>query len=210
MVMQDAYKQYMHKVFDREFIDYPGELLDSSYDFFATIEEILLSDICITHVGYVAPLDSGLFQWLLLHPAAEAVFYYRLSRAIYLSDNNHTLLPFLSALMRRRTGIEVYYSTNIGPGFSIVHGSGIVIGPRYNIGENFLVYQGVTIGQSVTNNPNQTVTIGDNVIVYTGAKILGDITIGDNVHVGANAVVLDDLKSNAVYAGVPARLVREL
>jgi serine O-acetyltransferase len=210
MVMQDAYKQYMHKVFDREFIDYPGELLDASYDYFMAIEEILLSDLCVTHVGYVAPFDAGLFQWLLLNPAAEAVFYYRLSRVIFLTDDNHPLLPFLSALMRRRTGIEVYYSTNIGPGFSIVHGSGIVIGPRYNIGKNFLVYQGVTIGQSKTKNPDQTVTIGDDVIVYTGAKILGDITIGDNVHIGANAVVVDDLQSNALYAGVPARLVRDL
>jgi serine O-acetyltransferase len=208
--MQDAYKQYMHKVFGQEFIDYPGELLDASYDLFVTIEEVLLADLTITHVRYVAPLDAGLFQWLLLNPAAEAVFYYRLSRAVYLSDEHHPLLPYLSALMRRRTGMEIYYSTNIGSGFSVVHGMGTVIGPRFSIGDNFQVYQGVTIGQSHTSNPNQTITIGDDVIVYTGAKILGDITIGDNVHVGANAVVLGDLESNAVYAGAPARLVREL
>ncbi len=208
--MHDAYREYMHKIFTQEFIDYPGELLDASYDFFVSIKEILLSDLSLTHVRYVAPLDAGLFQWLLLNPAAEAVFYYRLSRAVYLSDERHPLLPYLSALMRRRTGVEIYYSTSIGPGFSVVHGMGTVIGPRFRIGANFQVYQGVTIGQSHTNNPDQTITIGDGVIVYTGAKILGDITIGDNVHVGANAVVLDDLKSNAVYAGAPARLVREL
>jgi serine O-acetyltransferase len=200
----------MHKIFTQEFIDYPGELLDASYDHFASIEERLLSDLCLTHVGYTAPLDPGLFQWLLLNPAAEAGFYYRLSRAAYLSDNDHPLLPYLSAVMRRRTGVEIYYSTNIGPGFSIVHGSGTVIGPRYDIGENFLVYQGVTIGQSNQEGTEQKIRIGSNVILYAGAKILGELTIGDNVHVGANAVVVDDLESNAVYAGVPARLVREL
>ncbi len=208
--MLDAYKQYMHRVFDQEFIDYPGELLDAAYDFFATIEDVLISDIRAKHVDYAAPLDSGLFRLLQLDSTIEAIFYYRLSRAHYLRDENHPLLPFLSALMRRRTGMEIYYSTSIGAGLSIIHGTGIVIGPRYDIGDNFLVYQGVTIGQSIQDGSKQKVRIGNNVIVYAGAKILGDIQIGDNVQVGANAVVVNDLRPNAVYAGVPARLIREL
>ena len=208
--MLDAYKQYMHKVFGQEFIDYPVELLDPSYDCFVTVEEVLISDIRAKYSDYGDHLDSGLFKLLLLDPTIEAVFYYRLSRAYYLSDENHSLLPFLSALMRRRTGMELYYSTDIDAGFSIQHGTGIVIGPRYKIGRNFCIHQGVTIGQSQTNSPKQEVIIGDNVIIYAGAKILGDVQIGSNVHVGANAVVVNDLKSDAVYAGVPARLIREL
>ncbi|MCP4275854.1 MAG: serine acetyltransferase [Gammaproteobacteria bacterium] len=208
--MRDAYNRYMHKVFDHEFIDYPGELLGSSYALFALIEDVLILDIRAKYKDFDNCLDSGLFQLLLLDPTIEAIFYYRLSRAHYLSDENHPLLPFLSALMRRRTGMELYYSTSIGVGLSIIHGTGIVIGPRYDIGDNFLIYQGVTIGQSIQDGSKQKVRIGNNVIVYAGAKILGDVQIGDNVQVGANAVVVNDLKSNAVYAGVPARLIREL
>ncbi len=208
--MLDAYKQYMHRVFDQEFIDYPGELLDAAYDFFATIEDVLISDIRAKYVDCAAPLDSGLFRLLQLDSTIEAIFYYRLSRAHYLKDENHPLLPFLSALMRRRTGMEIYYSTSIGAGLKIMHGVGVVVGPRYKIGSNFTVYQGVTIGQSRQNCPGQHVSVGDDVVLFAGAKVLGDVQIGDNVQVGANAVVVNALKPNAVYAGVPARLIREL
>ncbi len=208
--MLDAYKQYMHKVFNQEFIDCPEELFGAAYDFIATIEDVLITDIRVKYPNYAAPLDSGLFQLLQMDPTIEAIFYYRLSRAHYLSNENHPLLPFLSMLMRRRTCMELYYSTEINSGLSIQHGFGIVIGPRYRIGKNFCIHQGVTIGQSRLNSPGQEVIIGDNVVLFAGAKILGDVQIGDNVQVGANAVVVNDLKSNAVYAGVPARLIREL
>lgn len=208
--MRDAYNQYMHKVFNHEFIDYPEELLGSSYTLFASNEEVLTLDIRAKYKNYGGFHVNDLFQLLLQDPAVEANFYYRLCRAHYLRDENHPLLPFLSALMRRRTGTELYYSTEIGEGFCIMHGSGIVIGPRCRIGNNFTIYQGVTIGQSQPYSPGQSSIIGDNVALYAGAKIIGNIQIGDNVKVGANAVVVDDLQSNAVYAGVPARLVREL
>jgi len=208
--MLDVYKQYMHKVFNQEFIDYPKGLLDHSYDLLASIESVLVSDISIKYADYTGPLDRGFFQLLLLDPTIEAVFYYRVSRELYLSDKLHPLLPYLSALMRRRTAMEIYYSTSIGAGLSIMHGVGVIVGPRYNIGDNFTVYQGVTIGHSRQHCPRQKVSIGDDVILFAGAKVLGDVQIGSNVQVGANAVVVNDLKSNAVYAGVPARLIREL
>ncbi len=208
--MRDAYNRYMHWVFGREFIDYQEALLDDSYARLTAIEDVLVSDIRAKHRDFGASLTTDLFYLLKLDPTIEAVFYYRLARAHYLLDKNHPLLPFLSALMRRRTGMELYYSTNIGAGLNIIHGVGIVVGPRYEIGEGFTIYQGVTIGQSRQKSPGQTVTIGNNVCIYAGAKILGDVVIGDNVHVGANAVVVDDLESNAVYAGVPARLIRKL
>ncbi len=208
--MRDAYIQYMHWLFQREFIEYPKELLDDSYEFFHGIEDVLLTDICAKYNHFSAPLDSRLFQLLQLDPTIEAIFYYRLSRAHYLCDKNHQLLPFLSVLMRKRTGMELYYSTSIGAGFRIIHGVGVVIGPRYDIGDNFLVYQGVTIGQSIQDGAKQKVSIGDNVIIYAGAKVLGDLAIGNNVHVGANAVVMNDLEPDSVYAGVPARLIRKL
>lgn len=208
--MQDAYKQYMHWVFKQEFMDYPNELLDASCEFLPAIETVFASDIRAKHSNYGASLDADLFRLLQLDPTLEAIFYYRLSRAHYLHDANNQLLPFLSALMRIRTGIELYYSTSIGSGLKIMHGVGSVVGPRYKIGDNFSLYQGVTIGHGKQYSPEDTVTIGDNVILFAGSKVLGNVVIGNNVQVGANAVVVSDLESNAIYAGVPARLIRKL
>lgn len=207
--MQDAYKQYMHWAFKQEFMDYPNELLDASCEYISEIEDVYISDIRAKHPEYGGSLDAGLFQLLQLDPTLEAIFYYRLSRAHYLSDENHQLLPFLSALMRRRTGMEIYYSTSIGSGFKVMHGVGSVVGPRYAIGNNFSLYQGVTIGHGRQYAPEHTVSIGDEVILFAGSKVLGNVVIGSNVQVGANSVVVNDLESNAVYAGVPARLIRK-
>ena len=110
--------------------------------------------------------------------------------------------------MKKNTGCEIYYSTKIGRGFNIQHGFGIVIGPRFEIGENFIVHQNVTLGQKNLNQANEKIIIGDNVTIFAGATILGDIRIGHNASVGANAVVLTNIENNAIYAGVPARKIK--
>jgi serine O-acetyltransferase len=200
----------MHWVFDKEFFNYPRDLLDDSSEYLSSIGEVFLTDIRVKYPGSDISIGPGLFQLLQLDPTIEAIFLYRLSRALFLVNERHELLPYLSTAMRRRTGIELYYSTSIGPGFSIVHGTGVIVGPRYSIGNNFQIYQGVTLGQGRTRSPDEKIKIGDGVILYSGVKVVGDLAIGDNVHVGANAVVNNDLESNAVYAGVPARLIRKL
>jgi serine O-acetyltransferase len=138
----------------------------------------------------------------------EAVFYYRLSRQIFLSDPYNEMLPYLASLMKYKTGAELYYSTNIGSRFMLMHGSGVVVGPNCTIGNECLIYQGVTIGQQHNFSPNENAVIGNKVKLFTGAKILGKVSIGDDVIVGANAVVTKDLHAKGVYIGAPARKIR--
>ena len=138
----------------------------------------------------------------------EAVFLYRLERSIYLKDSSNQLLPFLASLMRRRTNCEIYYSTKIGRGLNIQHGFGIVIGPRFEIGENFIIHQGVTLGQKNLNSPDEKIIIGDNVTLFANSTILGNIKIASGTVVGANSVLLSDTEKNSVYVGVPAKRIR--
>lgn len=136
----------------------------------------------------------------------EAVFLYRLERLIFLKDSDSAVLPYLASLMKRRTGSEIYYSTQIGPGFNLQHGFGVVIGPRYQIGENFTIHQGVTLGQKNLNSPNERIIIGNNVTLFANSVVLGNIKIGDNAKLGANSVLLTDAIENGIYVGAPAKL----
>jgi len=147
---------------------------------------------------------------LQLDTALEGTFLYLVQREIYTEDPESAVLPYLATLCRLRTGMEIYYSTRIGAGLNIQHGTGIVIGPRCTIGKNFIVHQGVTLGQRHLHSPLETIHIGDNVTVFAGATILGPSTIGDNVQIGANAVLIGDAEANSVYVGSPARKVSTL
>jgi serine O-acetyltransferase len=106
--------------------------------------------------------------------------------------------------MKVKTGMEIYYSTEIGPRLIIMHGVGVVIGPRNRIGSDFIVYHNVTLGQRHVSSSHQTMVIGDHCTILAGAKILGSVKLGDHVTVGANAVLLTDAVSNSTYVGVPA------
>lgn len=189
------------------FIDFPDRLESLSRYLPEAIEQTLF-DANAKYNGKLS-LDSweSLLPLLQTEPTIEAVFFYRLERLIYLDNPANALLPYLASVMRRRTGSEIYYSTEIGKGFNIQHGFGIVIGPRFKIGDNFVIHQGVTLGQKNTNSPDETITIGNNVIIFANASILGDITIADNARVGANSVVLKSIEADAVYAGVPAKRI---
>ncbi|NCP84265.1 MAG: serine acetyltransferase [Bacteroidetes bacterium] len=141
-------------------------------------------------------------------PTLESVFYYRLERQLFLNNKENPLLGYLASLMKRRTGSEIYYSTEIAKGFNIQHGFDIVIGPRYLIGENFTIHQGVTLGQKNLNSPDEKITIGNSVTIFAGAKILGNITIGDNSMVAANAVIISDIEPNSIYGGIPGKRLK--
>jgi serine O-acetyltransferase len=210
--MKDVYVRYLEKFLDVNFIDYPRELVADSFRFVPGILEILRLDISAKYPRWPTSFLDGdaLFYNFYRDVCIEAVFYYRLERAIFNCDPDYTLLPYLATLMRIRTGMELYYSTEIGPGFEVLHGSGIVIGPRYKIGTNFKIYQGVTLGQKHQYSPQETIIIGNNVSVFSGAKILGNVQIGDNVQIAANSVLLSNAESNSVYAGIPARRVKAL
>jgi serine O-acetyltransferase len=103
--------------------------------------------------------------------------------------------------------MEIYYSTSIGEGFRVMHGTGLVIGPRHQIGKNFTVYQGVTLGQRRQHCPEEALEIGDDCVLFAGAKILGKLRIGNGVKVAANAVLLCDAEEGATYGGIPAKMI---
>ncbi len=209
--MQSLFTRHLHKFFGRYFVTYPVESIDRIYSAFVAAREVFLTDVWAKYERYKSVDLSGetLFELIQTNACLEAVFYYRLERQVFLDDPDDPILPYLSNLMRLKTGVELYYSTQIGPGLNVMHGSGVVVGPRYNIGRNFIINHGATIGQSGSKEP-QTITIGDNVRVFSGAKVLGGLCIGDNVHIGANSVLIDDAEPNSVYLGVPARKVRDL
>jgi serine O-acetyltransferase len=152
--------------------------------------------------------EAELLELAQLEPTIEAVLLYRTAREFFLNDKNNPLLSYIASLMHRRTGCEIYYSTDIGKGFNIQHGFGIVIGPRYKIGDYFTIHQGVTLGQKNLFSPNEKITIGDHVTIFAGATILGNLQIGHNASIGANSVLLTDVEENSIYVGSPARRLK--
>jgi serine O-acetyltransferase len=163
-------------------------------------------DANIKYAGKISVESWTDLQYLIdTDTTIEAVFLYRLERLIYVNEGDSLILHYLAGMMKRRTGCEIYYSTHIGPGLNVQHGFGIVIGPRYKIGENFTIHQGVTLGQKNLNSPNEIIEIGDNVTIFANAVVLGNIKIGNNVRIGANSVLLTDADENSVYVGAPAQ-----
>jgi len=147
----------------------------------------------------------------------EVIFAYPGFHAIFLHRINHFLwnlgipvIPrFLSHVGRFLTGIEIHPGAKIGAGFFIDHGMGVVIGETTEIGENATLYQGVTLGGTGKEKGKRHPTLGNNVVVGTGAKLLGAITIGDNVTIGANSVILKSIPGNSTVVGVPGRVTRK-
>jgi len=176
------------------------------------IDKASMQTICdankkLNNKGFIKT-QHDLISMLHVEPTIEAIFFYRLERLLYLHFPESPLLPYLASTMRRRTGMEIYYSTAIGEGFSIQHGFGVVIGPRFTIGRDFSIYQGVTLGQRRSNSPTDTITIGNNVTIFANATVIGNVTIGDNSTIAANSVVIDSVESNSVYGGIPARRLK--
>jgi len=149
---------------------------------------------------------------------AEIIFTYSGLHALMSHKVAHFLLkmkiPFLprvlSQLSKFFTGIEIHPGAAIGKGFFIDHGMGVVIGETTVIGENVTLFQGVTLGGTGKEKGKRHPTLGDNVVVGAGAKILGNIKIGNNVNIGANAVVIRDVPDDSTVVGVPGRIARKL
>jgi serine O-acetyltransferase len=144
---------------------------------------------------------------LLVYPGLHALWFYRMCHWMW---NHHlkTLARLLTHLSRFLTGIEIHPGTNIGEGFFIDHGMGIVIGETAEIGKNVTLYQGVTLGSLSLHKGKRHPTIEDGVIIGAGAKVLGPITIGHGSRIGANAVVLKSVPPHSVVVGVPGQIIR--
>lgn len=154
------------------------------------------------------PAAKNIFEILFLYPGLHAVIAYRIAHGLWLWK-----IPFFPRLIsqttRFLTGIEIHPGAQIGRGLFIDHGTGVVIGETTIIGDNVTLFQGVTLGGTGKETGKRHPTLGDNIVVGAGAKVLGNITIGSHSYIGANAVVLKNVPPNATVVGVPGRVTRQ-
>ncbi len=144
---------------------------------------------------------------MLLYNGLKAVRSHRRAHWFY-THNMHFWARYISQRCVRKTGIEIHPGAQIGENLFIDHGVGVVIGETTIIGDNCTLYQGVTLGGTGKETGKRHPTLGNNVMVGAGAKVLGPITIGDNTRIAAGAVVLDDIPADSTAVGVPARVVK--
>ena len=145
---------------------------------------------------------------ILTYSGLHAVAMYRVAHWFYVKDMKVTA-RIISQTARFLTGIEIHPGAKIGKGLLIDHGSGVVIGETAVIGDNCLLYQGCTLGGTGKDHGKRHPTLGNNVMVGCGAKVLGPFTVGDNSKIAANAVVLAPVPPNCTAVGVPAKVVRQ-
>ncbi len=161
----------------------------------------------IAQIRAVDPAARNSAEIFLLYSGLHAVRSHRWAHWLY---QHH--LPFcaraVSQLTKFTTGIEIHPGAQLGSGVFIDHGSGVVIGETAVVGDHCVIYQGATLGGTGKETGKRHPTLGKNVMVGCGARVLGPITIGDNVKIAANAVVLSDLPANSTAVGVPARIVK--
>ena len=153
------------------------------------------------------PAARSLAEVMLLYPGFHALIFYRISHRLY-QKKHFFLARMISQWGRGFTGIEIHPGAKIGRGLFIDHGAGVVIGETAEVGDNVTIYHGVTLGGTGKDKGKRHPTVGDNVLLGTGCKVLGPITIGENSRVGANSVVLKCIPANATAIGIPARVVR--
>lgn len=144
---------------------------------------------------------------VFLYPSFHAIIRYRLAHKLYLKKH-YFLARWYSQRTVRKTGIEIHPGATIGKGLFIDHGHGVVIGETAIVGDNVTLYQGVTLGGTGKESGKRHPTIGDNVMISAGAKILGSFTVGENSKIGAGSVVLSEVPPNCTVVGVPGRVVK--
>lgn len=152
------------------------------------------------------PAAKSVWEVVLCYPGLHALWLYRIAHWFYLR-RWYTVARLISRLGQFLTGIDIHPGAKIGPGLFIDHGVGVVIGETAEIGENVTLYQGCTLGGTGKEKGKRHPTIGNNVVVAAGAKILGSFQVGDNAKIGAGAVVLHEVPPNSTVVGVPGRVV---
>ena len=153
------------------------------------------------------PAAKSVLEILLCYPGFHAVILHRLAHRLY--NAGVPLLPrVISQFSRFFTGIEIHPGATIGRRFFIDHGMGVVIGETAEIGDDVLIYQGVTLGGTGNERGKRHPTIGNHVVIGTGAKVLGSITVGNSVKIGAGSVVVHPVPDNSTVVGIPGRVVR--
>ncbi len=153
------------------------------------------------------PAAKSGVEVLLLYSGVHALIAYRVSHKLYLS-RHYLSARAVSQLARRITGIEIHPGATIGKGLFIDHGMGVVVGETAEIGDHCTIYQGVTLGGTGKDVGKRHPTLGNNVMIGAGAKVLGPVKLNDNVKIAAGAVVLRDIPENSTAVGIPAKVVR--
>ena len=153
------------------------------------------------------PAARSRFEVYFLYSGFKAIRAYRRANWFYKKDMK-LIARYISQRSRKKTGIEIHPGATIGKNLFIDHGMGVVIGETTIIGDNCTLYQNVTLGGTGKDHGKRHPTLGNNVLVGAGAKVLGPFKVGDNSRVAAGAVVLDEVPDNATAVGVPARIVR--
>jgi serine O-acetyltransferase len=152
------------------------------------------------------PAARSMWEVLLCYPGLHAIWLHRISHFLY--RHNFILLPrMISNLGRFLTGIEIHPGAKIGRGLFIDHGTGIVIGETAEVGDNVTLYQGVTLGGTGKEKGKRHPTIGNNVVVASGAKVLGSFSVGENSKIGAGSVVLKEVPPDSTVVGIPGQVV---
>ena len=144
---------------------------------------------------------------VLLYPGFRAILRYRIAHRFY-KRKMYFIARWISQRAATKTGIDIHPGATIGRGLFIDHGIGVIIGETTVIGDNVTLYQGVTLGGTGKEHDKRHPTIGDNVMISAGAKILGSFTIGENSKIGAGSVVLEEVPPNSTVVGVPGRVVK--
>ena len=153
------------------------------------------------------PAARSKLEIFLLYPGVHAIIYHRLAHWLYLR-NLKFLARLVSQWSRFWTGIEIHPGATIGRRFVVDHGMGIVIGETAEVGDDVLLYHGVTLGGTGKDQGKRHPTIGNNVLIGCGAKVLGPFTVGSNSRIASNSVVLSEVPEDATAVGVPAKIVR--
>lgn len=153
------------------------------------------------------PAAKSLFEAIISSPSIKAILYHKISNRLF--TNNHTIIARMFAQRARRiTGIEIHPGAKIGEDVFIDHGMGVVIGETAEVGNNVMMYHGVTLGGvGGDKDSKRHPTVEDDVIIGAGAKILGPITIGKGAKIGANSVVLKDVPPYSTAVGIPAKVI---
>ena len=145
---------------------------------------------------------------VFLYPSFKVMIHYRVAHKLY-KKKHYFWARLISQRAARKTGIEIHPGATIGKGFFIDHGNGVIIGETTIIGDNVTLYQGVTLGGTGKESGKRHPTLGNNVVVGAGAKVLGSFTVGDNVKIGAGSVVLKPVPDNCTVVGIPGKIVKK-
>lgn len=144
---------------------------------------------------------------VFLYPSFKAILWYRVAHKLY-RNKHYFLARWVSQRTARKTGIEIHPGAKIGRGLFIDHGHGVVIGETTIIGDNVTLYQGVTLGGTGKEKGKRHPTIGDNVMISAGAKVLGSFRVGENSKIGAGSVVVKEVPPNSTVVGIPGNIVK--